>query len=40
MTAAGVALLEPEELDLGLDSVEEVESHGGRLVSCICGGCG
>ena len=35
MTAAGVALLEPEELDLGLDSVEEVESHDGGLCGSV-----
>lgn len=27
VTTAGVALLEPEELDLGLDTVENVETH-------------
>ncbi len=32
MTAAGVALLETEKLELGLDAVEEVETHGGRCV--------
>jgi hypothetical protein len=37
MTAAGVALLEPEELDLGLDALDE--SHDGRLYVCV-GGCG
>lgn len=35
MTAAGVALLEPEELNLGLDALDE--SHGGRLWVCVCG---
>ena len=39
MAAAGVALLEAEELQLGLDAVEE--THGGRLCAweCVCG-CG
>jgi hypothetical protein len=36
MTAAGVALLEPEELDLGLDALDE--SHGGQLCVCVCVG--
>jgi hypothetical protein len=32
---SGVALLEPEELDLGLDAVEDVETHCGWR--CLCG---
>lgn len=32
MTAAGVALLKPEELDLGLDAVEEAETHCNRFL--------
>ncbi len=37
MAAAGVALLEAEELELGLDAVNE--THGGRLCvwECVCG---
>lgn len=41
MTPASIPLLEPEELDLGLDAVEEVEAHGGGV--CVVAnevGCG
>lgn len=32
MTAAGVALLKPEELDLGLDAFEEADTHCDRFL--------
>ncbi len=34
VTTAGVPLLEPEELDLGLDTIDEVETH----CEDVCGG--
>ncbi len=39
MAAAGVALFEPEELDFGLDAVEEAHSGDGCVGVCVCGGC-
>lgn len=36
MTAASIALFEPEELDLGLDSVEDVKAHGCDGFSFFC----
>lgn len=38
MTAAGVALLKTEKLNLGLNAVEEVETHGGQCVWFVTGG--
>jgi hypothetical protein len=36
MTAAGVALLKAEELQLGLDLVEEALTHGCGVVEFLC----